>query len=188
MIRNKNINWANGITLFRILVLGPLAVLLLVWDKFWWLLGTIIVFFVLDKVDGYVAKRLNCMTRLGIILDSLADLLGLLIILTYFKVNLILSWFWLGMIILPKGWYYLGVYLVDIKYNKHVNTQVYKFSLLTWLILFLLLLIWGYHSILVIVFIGLLYLITLIHFIISLRYLEKGKESKLISKVTDKSK
>jgi CDP-diacylglycerol--glycerol-3-phosphate 3-phosphatidyltransferase len=62
----------NGITLYRILAV-PLLIWLLVrheWEPFRWLL---ILSFLTDAVDGYLARRFQVISKAGAILDSIGD-------------------------------------------------------------------------------------------------------------------
>lgn len=71
-------NVANIVTVIRIL-LAPVFVLLLVLDagQFEWMRYAAFILFVLaistDGVDGYLARRRNLVTDVGIILDPIAD-------------------------------------------------------------------------------------------------------------------
>jgi cardiolipin synthase len=75
----------NAISLFRIALVAPILVLIVDWrfDL------ALILFFVAgfsDGVDGYLAKRFNWHTRLGALLDPIADKLlvaGTFLILVY---------------------------------------------------------------------------------------------------------
>lgn len=67
----------NAITVFRILLVAPLLYFLLVEDYFLALLLFAIAG-VSDGIDGFLARQLNWQSRLGSILDPLADKLLLL--------------------------------------------------------------------------------------------------------------
>ncbi len=65
-------NLANGITIGRLLLVGPLVWLIItdhVWAAFW----VFVVAGISDALDGYIAKTFNRKTDLGAILDPLAD-------------------------------------------------------------------------------------------------------------------
>ena len=62
----------NGISLLRILAV-PLTVYLLLSQEIATAFWVIIVAGVSDGLDGYLAKRLNAVTRIGTYLDPLAD-------------------------------------------------------------------------------------------------------------------
>lgn len=73
----KALSWPNRISLLRLLLIGPFIVLLL--NQFRWpwarhaALGIFVVTAWSDFLDGMLARRLNAKTRLGAILDPLAD-------------------------------------------------------------------------------------------------------------------
>jgi cardiolipin synthase len=71
------LSWPNRITLLRLLLVGPFIVLLL--NQRQWFgarhlaLAIFLVMAVSDFADGMLARRLNAKSRLGAILDPLAD-------------------------------------------------------------------------------------------------------------------
>ena len=69
-------NLPNALTLFRLVAVGGFAVLFLQGHLFWagvcYLLGVIS-----DILDGYVARRTNQVTKVGQVLDPLADKVAL---------------------------------------------------------------------------------------------------------------
>lgn len=73
----RAMNWPNRISLARLLLVGPFVVLLLNQQPWPWArhaaLGIFVVMAVSDFVDGLLARRMGAMTRLGAILDPLAD-------------------------------------------------------------------------------------------------------------------
>lgn len=81
-----SLSWLpNAISLLRIALVAP--ILLLILDgRFGWALGLFFVAGFSDGVDGYLAKRFNWHTRLGALLDPVADKLlvaGTFITLAY---------------------------------------------------------------------------------------------------------
>ncbi len=87
--------WPNRITVLRILLLTPFLILLLNARDYpvlrYWALGVFAAMTLCDALDGHIARRWQQRTRLGTILDPLADKLVLtatVIILT--------SPYWLG--------------------------------------------------------------------------------------------
>jgi len=74
-----SLNWPNRISLMRLLLVAPFIVLLMNMNDPAWphaRHGAVLIFLVLvvsDVVDGALARRLNQRTRLGAILDPLAD-------------------------------------------------------------------------------------------------------------------
>lgn len=71
------LNWPNRISLFRLLLVAPFVLLLLYQaDLPGARYGAVAIFVVMslsDVLDGMLARRMNCRTRLGAILDPLAD-------------------------------------------------------------------------------------------------------------------
>jgi len=83
MAKNQNLNLPNILASFRI-ILAPLMLVFLIyqdnttlqWDRSWYdyFAGLIFVIAsVTDFFDGYIARNWNQMTKLGAILDPLAD-------------------------------------------------------------------------------------------------------------------
>jgi cardiolipin synthase len=72
------LNWPNRISLLRLLLIGPFVVLLLNaegtahWSR-WGAFAIFVIMAVSDFIDGQLARRLDQRTRLGAILDPLAD-------------------------------------------------------------------------------------------------------------------
>jgi cardiolipin synthase len=73
----KSLNWPNRISLIRLLLVVPF-VLLVMNQRDWpagryWAIGIFLVMAVSDFLDGLLARKLDLRTRLGAILDPLAD-------------------------------------------------------------------------------------------------------------------
>lgn len=66
----------NLLTVFR-MVLIPIFVSLLFYQKFWWALAVFIIAGVTDCLDGLLARRLAMESQLGTVLDPIADKLML---------------------------------------------------------------------------------------------------------------
>jgi cardiolipin synthase len=81
-----SLNWLpNAISLMRIALVAPILLLILQ-GSFGWALALFWLAGFSDGVDGYLAKRFNWHTRLGALLDPVADKLlvaGLFITLAY---------------------------------------------------------------------------------------------------------
>jgi len=73
-------NLPNALSVFRILVVPP-AMAALAGDRFWLALLLILTAGVTDALDGYLARRFKWTSRLGSILDPIAD--KLLVVATY---------------------------------------------------------------------------------------------------------
>ncbi len=75
----RSLNWPNRISILRLLLVAPFVVLLLnQHDPGWWwsrhaALGIFVVMAVSDFLDGQLARKLHLKTRLGALLDPLAD-------------------------------------------------------------------------------------------------------------------
>lgn len=77
----------NAISLLRILLVAPILILILT-DHFAWALALFFVAGFSDGVDGYLANRYEWHTRLGALLDPVADKLlvaGTFITLTFMQ-------------------------------------------------------------------------------------------------------
>ena len=97
----------NLITGLRVLLTPP-VVLLLISDEYLWALGIFFIAGLSDGVDGFLAKRYEWKTRLGSVLDPLADkVLLLATFITLGSLSLIPLWL-VGLIILRDaiivGW------------------------------------------------------------------------------------
>jgi len=74
-----SLSWPNRISILRLLLVAPFIVLLLNQNRPEWFwarhaaVGVFIVMAVSDVIDGVLARRLDAKTRLGAILDPLAD-------------------------------------------------------------------------------------------------------------------
>jgi len=65
-------NWPNRITIFR-MILVPVFIMCILYG---WLNAALIIFIVAtitDALDGYMARKLNQKTKIGAILDPIAD-------------------------------------------------------------------------------------------------------------------
>jgi CDP-diacylglycerol--glycerol-3-phosphate 3-phosphatidyltransferase len=72
-IRNEIWNLPNSLTLFRIFLVPFLVVVLLTKYSDWVGLTIFLVAAITDYFDGYFARRMNKTTRLGALLDPIAD-------------------------------------------------------------------------------------------------------------------
>lgn len=75
----KSLSWPNRISILRLLMVGPFVVLVMNQNQPRWgaaryaALAIFVVMALSDFLDGTLARRLNLRTRLGAILDPLAD-------------------------------------------------------------------------------------------------------------------
>ena len=68
-----SLNWIpNAISLMRIALVVPILILILQ-ERFVWALALFWLAGASDGIDGYLAKRFNWRTRLGALLDPVAD-------------------------------------------------------------------------------------------------------------------
>jgi len=72
-IRNEIWNLPNSLTLFRIFLVPFLVVVLLTKFSDWVGLAIFLVAAITDYLDGFFARRMNKTTRLGALLDPIAD-------------------------------------------------------------------------------------------------------------------
>ena len=72
-----SLNWPNRISILRLLLVAPFVVLLMNNHQWLWArhagLGIFVVMGISDFLDGQIARRLHLKTRLGALLDPLAD-------------------------------------------------------------------------------------------------------------------
>jgi len=179
---NKNLNLANAITLFRLLVVAPLSIFFLVTEMRTYFFITIIALFALDTVDGRVARKLNQVTVLGKFLDGTTDTLGIFIVLAYLHLYSIVDFFKLGIIVFPRVAYYIIVFYIQFKNNKFIQTYVWKATFGVWALFFIVLVFIGYDPISFAVFNTAVYGMTTWHFVVVFRKLYFKTESKMIAK------
>src|SRR5437763_16644620 len=72
-VRNEIWNLPNSLTLFRIFLVPFMVVVLLTKYSNYLGLGIFFVAAITDYFDGYFARKYNKMTRLGALLDPIAD-------------------------------------------------------------------------------------------------------------------
>ncbi len=90
----------GGVPLFLWLVLGPEA------DG--WALGVLMLSGISDYVDGYLARRLNQMSKLGEILDPVADRLYILAVVFGLAWRDIIPW-WLALLLPARDLFLWGL-------------------------------------------------------------------------------
>src|SRR3712207_6014048 len=64
---------ATGVTAVRTVAAVVLAGVAAQQHSLGWLVGSLVVYWVGDVLDGWVARRLGCETRIGAVLDILSD-------------------------------------------------------------------------------------------------------------------
>jgi len=75
--------FSNLVTLTRIILIFPIVYLIILNtpEYNWYILLLIVIAALTDILDGYISRKLNMVTDLGIVLDPLADKLAMAIIL-----------------------------------------------------------------------------------------------------------
>ena len=79
-ISNKNLNVPNLLSVFRIFMIIPFAISFLK-DNYMLSLIVLVISGITDILDGLVARKLHQITKLGAILDPLADKLTLIAVI-----------------------------------------------------------------------------------------------------------
>jgi cardiolipin synthase len=128
----KSLNWPNRISLLRLLFVAPYVILLMNQNDPGWgwaryaALGIFAAMAVSDALDGYLARKYNARTRLGAILDPMAD--KAMVIASVVLLSLPMAWVtaaplagWVVVIVVAKDlWLILGflvVYLVTDRFR-----------------------------------------------------------------------
>lgn len=70
----------------------------------WWAMGWFAVIAITDKLDGYLARSWNQITRFGQIIDPLAD--------KALVISLLVALCWTNILAAPLGWIFLGLNLL----------------------------------------------------------------------------
>lgn len=90
-------DWAtvpNAITVARLVLFMPLITWLILSDApVGWTLGALVLFGATDWIDGFTARRLDQTSRLGEILDPLADRVGIVVILAALTIVGYMPWY-----------------------------------------------------------------------------------------------
>ena len=127
----RSLNWPNRISIARLLFVPPFVVLLLNLQEWSWAryaaLGIIVLMGLSDFVDGQLARRLNEQTRLGALLDPLADKVLIISAVICLSLESAAGAFvlpnWLVVAVVGKDlWVIMGffvVYLVTDRFRVH---------------------------------------------------------------------
>lgn len=116
----------NLLTLARIAMV-PVLILLLQDLQFLWALLVFLAAGVSDALDGYIAKRFDAQTRLGAILDPLAD--KALIISAFVTLSILLKIpFWLVVVVVFRDVIIIVGYLIMTLYFGSVEMQPLRIS------------------------------------------------------------
>src|SRR5258708_20286714 len=98
MMRGLGLNLPNLISLGRLLLV-PLAISLILDGKYWAAFWVFVVAGISDALDGFIAKRFDRRTRLGALLDPLAD--KVLLVSVYVTLGIAAQiWAWLVVLVL----------------------------------------------------------------------------------------
>jgi cardiolipin synthase len=116
----------NLLTLARI-GLVPWLLVLLQESEYAWSLAVFVIAGVTDALDGYIAKRFNARSKLGAILDPIADkalLVSAYVMLTVME----LIPFWLMVAVVFRDVVIVGGYLIMVLFFGAVKMQPLKIS------------------------------------------------------------
>jgi len=111
----------NIITLFRISMV-PVLILLLKERHYEAALWTFLLAGVSDGIDGYVAKRFNCTSQLGAVLDPIADKLLLVSVYVMLTLQDIIP-FWLLLCVAFRDLLIVGGYVVYVTLHAQVQMR-----------------------------------------------------------------
>src|SRR5438045_9166063 len=109
MMSGLGLNIPNLISVGRLLLV-PLAISLILDGRYWAAFWVFVVAGVSDALDGFIAKRLDRRTRLGALLDPLADMV--LLFSAYVTLGVAgQMWAWLGVRVLFRAITIVGLFL-----------------------------------------------------------------------------
>lgn len=99
-VRDTAFTWPNLITLLRLLAL-PVFVWLMFWPAHYLIAFVVLALIGLtDWFDGYIARRFNQVSRLGAMVDPIADRLLLLVVLvSFFMADIVPLWIFVVIIV-----------------------------------------------------------------------------------------
>ena len=129
-------NIPNIITIIRILLIFPIIVFLEInFKSFVWFF--IIIGGISDFADGFIAKQYKLKTRLGAVIDPLADKIFILIPFSWLSINQIIP-FWSFSIILFREFFITSIRNSKSHGMPAINIAKYKsfFQFLSLLLLF----------------------------------------------------
>ena len=129
-------NIPNVITIIRILLIFPIIVFLEInFKSFVWFF--IIIGGISDFADGFIAKQYKLKTRLGAVIDPLADKIFILIPFSWLSINQIIP-FWSFSIILFREFFITSIRNSKSHGMPAINIAKYKsfFQFLALLLLF----------------------------------------------------
>src|SRR5947207_5152542 len=110
MMSRLGLNLPNLISLGRLLLV-PLAISLILDGNYWAAFWVFVVAGVSDALDGFIAKRFNRRTRLGALLDPLAD--KVLLVSVYVTLGVAGQiWAWLVVLVVFRDVMIVGGFLL----------------------------------------------------------------------------
>ena len=110
MMRGLGLNLPNLISLGRLLLV-PLAISLILDGNYWAAFWVFVVAGISDALDGFIAKRFDRRTRLGALLDPLAD--KVLLVSVYVTLGIAGQiWAWLVVLVVFRDFMIIGGYLL----------------------------------------------------------------------------
>ena len=116
----------NILTLIRI-GLVPVFLVLLQDQQFFWSLYVFLVAGISDGLDGFIAKRFNAQTKLGTLLDPLAD--KALLVSAYIMLSVMqLIPFWLMVVVVFRDLVIVGGYLLFVLFFSTVKMAPIRVS------------------------------------------------------------
>lgn len=124
-LSGTNIRLVNAITLYRVLA-APILLCILLQDEFAIFKWMLLVSFLTDAADGYLARKLNARTNLGSMLDSIGDLFTLCVAVTgviYVRTDFITEQ--CAVIICIISLYLLQIVFSLIRYKKLSSFHTY---------------------------------------------------------------
>lgn len=116
----------NLLTVLRI-VATPVLIMLLKYEMFDWALSLFVLAGISDGLDGYIAKRFGSQTRLGAILDPVADKV---LLVSCFIVLTVIGHlpFWLLVVVAFRDIVIVGGYLLLVNLEGGVNMNPSRIS------------------------------------------------------------
>src|SRR6202035_4268592 len=109
MMSGLGLNLPNLISLGRLLLV-PLAISLILDGKYWAAFWVFVVAGISDALDGFIAKRFNRRTRLGALLDPVAD--KAMLVSVYVALGLVHElWTWLVILVVFRDVMIVGGFL-----------------------------------------------------------------------------
>jgi phosphatidylglycerophosphate synthase len=122
---SRRVQWVNLVTLFRI-VAFPVLLVLIFTDRIHIFAGLLILSFLTDAADGYLARKFDATSVLGARLDSIGD--DLTILAAVVGLWVVKSDFILSEIIafaIPFGFFLAQMILAFVRYGKMTSFHTY---------------------------------------------------------------